>query len=256
MKSPDRWLNRWLHPILFGAWTFILIYLVVTQTYTAFLRPEFGILLVIAHFIAMGFMLTSITRDRKPELDFSSVLRVLVLLVPVVYMMTIPDTMLGYQAFKSRYVGHATLNQQDTTLQASMQEDTELEAQRLSGDQNNPVSQTLPQERTILELILKPGRYRGRQVSFSGMFLRDDHLKEYFGGVNTAVYRFIISCCAADAQPLAVAVELDQAVAFTKDQWVLVEGIFDQIDINGKSAPIVRKAVLKSIEAPLFPYLY
>jgi len=35
----------------------------------------------------------------------------------------------------------------------------------------------------------------------------------------------MINCCAADALPLAIAVDLYQAGAFANDQWVQVDGI-------------------------------
>ncbi len=65
--------------------------------------------------------------------------------------------------------------------------------------------------------------YHGHRVIFTGMVLRDEQLKQYY---DTAVYRFMINCCAADALPLAIAVDSDQAGAFANDQWVQVDGIF------------------------------
>jgi hypothetical protein len=38
-------------------------------------------------------------------MDVPAVLRALVLLVPVLYSMAMPDTMLGNQAFKKRFIG-------------------------------------------------------------------------------------------------------------------------------------------------------
>ena len=71
----------------------------------AFLRPEFGLHLAVAHFIAMGFMLAAMTRPRTTETDVSAIWRTLVLLVPILYAMAIPDAILGNQAFKKRFNG-------------------------------------------------------------------------------------------------------------------------------------------------------
>jgi hypothetical protein len=68
----------WLLPT-----TGFLIYILASQRYLTFLRPEFGILLALALFIAMGFMLAAMIRPKKEEMDTSAVLRSLVLLVPV-----------------------------------------------------------------------------------------------------------------------------------------------------------------------------
>jgi hypothetical protein len=53
----------------------------------------------------MGFMLAAMIRPKTSEMDVPAILRALVLLVPVLYSMAMPDTMLGNQAFKKRFIG-------------------------------------------------------------------------------------------------------------------------------------------------------
>jgi hypothetical protein len=98
MKNMEKALMRWLHPVVFGIWTLFLIYLVASQRYIAFLRPEFGFLLAIAHFIAMGFILAAIIRPTESKMDASAILRALVLLAPVFFFVIMPDAMLGNEA--------------------------------------------------------------------------------------------------------------------------------------------------------------
>jgi hypothetical protein len=105
MRSPEQAMKRWLHPAVFATWTGFLIYILASQRYVAFLRPEFGILLALAHVIAMGFMLAAIIRTKTTEMDASAILRALVLLTPVLYYAAMPDTMMGNQAFKKRFIG-------------------------------------------------------------------------------------------------------------------------------------------------------
>ncbi|MEX1325374.1 MAG: hypothetical protein AB1Z29_01135 [Desulfobacterales bacterium] len=123
MKSPAEHLKRWLYPVVFATWTGFLIYLVASQRYIAFLRPEFGFLLAIAHFIAMGFMLAAMIRPKAVEMDTSAILRALVLLVPVLYSMVMPGTMLGNQAFKKRFIGTTNegLSRQDQSILSSQE---------------------------------------------------------------------------------------------------------------------------------------
>ena len=243
--------------MVFATWTIFLIHLVVSQRYVAFLRPEFGILLAAAHLIAMGFMLAAMVRPKAAELDMSAVLRALVLLVPVLYAVVMPDTMLGNQAFKKRFIGNANpvVGRRNQSMPS------------FKGAENNPGSpaspgeiegarQETPQERTILELFLNPDFYKGRRVIVTGMILRDEKLKPYFGGLDTAVYRFLITCCAADALPLAIALDSVQTEAFANDQWVQVDGIFGLRQTDGKPAPVVSKAKIRPIEPPAVPYLF
>lgn len=88
------------------------------------------------------------------------------------------------------------------------------------------------------------------------MILRDEQLKPHFGGKDLAVYRFLINCCAADALPLAIALDSDKADEFVNDQWVQVNGIFDLQQIDGKPVPLVSKPRIKLVEAPAVPYLF
>ena len=243
MKPPEVHLKRWLHPLVFAIWTVFLIYLLASQRFVAFLRPEFGLLLAVAHFVAMGFMLAAMIRPKTSEMDVPAILRALVLLVPVLYSMAMPDTMLGNQAFKKRFIGthNGAISRQDTASSPGEIEGTQQET---------------PLELTILDILRNPDLFNGQRVVVTGMILRDEQLKPHFGGRDMAVYRFLINCCAADALPLAIGLDSDQTDAFTNDQWVQVEGIFDLQQINGKPVPLVSKPQIKPVEAPAVPYLF
>jgi uncharacterized repeat protein (TIGR03943 family) len=111
-------------------------------------------------------------------------------------------------------------------------------------------------ELTILDIFRNPSLFNGQRVIVTGMILHDEQLKPHFGGRDTAVYRFLINCCAADALPLAIALDSDQADTFANDQWVQVDGIFDLQQINDKPVPIFLKPRIKPVEAPAVPYLF
>jgi len=251
MKSPEKRLKRWLHPVVFASWTGFLIYLLVSHRYVAYLRPEFGLLLALAHFIAMGFMLAAIMRPVTAEMDMSAVLRALVLLVPILYSTAMPDTLLGNQAFKKRFmgIGNGAIGQQAPSMTASPG------VASLPGDIDGAQAQP-PQELTILDIYLDLNSYKGQRVTVTGMILRDERFKPHFGGRDTAVYRFLITCCAADALPLAMVLDSDAADVFAKDQWVQVDGILDLQQINGRPVPIVAEPLIKPVEAPAEPYLF
>jgi uncharacterized repeat protein (TIGR03943 family) len=257
MKSPEEHLKRWLHPSVFAIWTVFLVYLLASQQYVAFLRPEFGMLLAVAHFVAMGFMLAAMIRPKTSGLDVPAILRALVLLVPVLYSMVMPDTMLGNQAFKKRFTGtnNGAMSRQPAPNLSSQGSENNPDGAAPPLELENP-RQESPQERTILEIFLNPNFYKGQRVVVTGMILRDEELRPHFGGRDTAVYRFLITCCAADALPLAIALDSDQTGAFANDHWVRVDGIFDLQQINGKPVLMVTKPQIKPVEAPAVPYLF
>ena len=257
MKSLGQTLNGWLHPIVFATWTGFLIYLLISLRYVAFLRPEFGILLAIAHFIAMGFMLAAMIRPKTTHIDVSAILRALVLLVPVLYSMVMPDTTLSNHAFKKRFIGtnDGAMGRQAPSAPFSQEAKNNPNSASPPGDIEGTQQET-PHELTILDIFRNPNLFKGQRVIVTGMILRDEQLKQHFGGRDTAVYRFMINCCAADALPLAIALDSDQADTFANDQWVQVDGIFDLQQINGKNVPLVSKPQIKPVEAPAAPYLF
>ncbi len=256
MKSLDQALKRCMHPFVFAAWTGFLIYLLVSQRFVAFLRPEFGLLLAVANLVAMGFMLAALIRPKTTEMDTSAILRALVLLIPVLYYVVMPDTMLGNQAFKKRFIGTnngAISRQAPTTLSSPGAENNPNAAAPLGFVES--MQQAVPQERTILDIIRSPNLFKEKRVIVTGMIMRDEELKPHFGGRDTVVYRFMINCCAADALPLTIVLDTDQTDAFAKDQWVQVDGIFDLKQINGKPVPMLLKPQIKRVAAPPVPYL-
>lgn len=250
-------MKRRLHPAVFATWTGFLVYLLASRRYVAFLRPEFGLLLAVAHFIAMGFMLAAMVRPRAAEIDTSAILRALVLLVPVLYFAAMPDTILGNQAFKKRFFGtnNGVIGQSPPTMFSPQGSETNpgimMPTEELEG-----IREIAPQERTILDIFLNSNFYKGQRVIVTGMILRDEQLKPHFGGRDTAVYRFLINCCAADALPLAIALDSDLADAFANGQWVQVDGVFDFLQIDGKLVPIISKPRIKMVKAPAVPYLF
>jgi putative membrane protein len=257
MKSPEEVLNRWLHPAVFATWTGFLIYLLVSRRYVAFLRPEFGLLLALAHFVATGFMLAAMIRPKTKEMDVSAILRALVLLVPILYSMVMPEAMLGNQAFKKRFTGtpNGAINRQNPSALPTQGTEDNLDLLAPPGEIES-ARREKPPEKTILEIFLNPKFYQGQRVIVTGMILRDEELRPHFGGRDTAVYRFLINCCAADALPLAIALDSDQADAFANDQWVQVDGVFDLQITNGKPVPVISEPLIRPVEAPAIPYLF
>jgi hypothetical protein len=100
VKPPEKALKRWLHPFVFATWSGFLVYILAGQCYVVFLRPEIGLLLALAYFIAMGLMIAAMIRPKTKQIDIPAVFRALVLLVPVFYFVAMPDAMLGNQTFK------------------------------------------------------------------------------------------------------------------------------------------------------------
>jgi len=139
--------------------------------------------LAVAHFIAMGFMLAAMIRPKTTEMNVPAILRTLVLLAPVLYSMAMPDTMLGNQAFKKRFIGtdNGAMSRQAPPILSSQGSENNSDAtappEELDGTQ-----QETPQERTILDIYRNPDYFKGQRVIFTGMIQRDEQLKPHFMG--------------------------------------------------------------------------
>jgi uncharacterized repeat protein (TIGR03943 family) len=256
MRPWTKTIHQWLNPALLGLWTLFLGYLLLSSEYTGFLRPEFGLLLGFAHFIAMGFMIAGMTRTRAGEVGFPVLLRALVLLTPILYFAVMPaGGTLGAHAFGKRFTGVETAGVQ---RDPGVRQDPEA-GSGLPSDPGEivPARQGRLRERTILDLLLHPESYQGKRVTVTGMILRDGGLKRHFGEMDTVLYQFRISCCAADAQPVAMVLEMDPATETpARDQWFRVEGLFGTRVLGGKPVPVLGDTVIRPIETPSSPYLF
>ena len=67
--------------------------------------------------------------------------------------------------------------------------------------------------------------------------------------------RFVIFCCAADAEAVEVAVTGD-AVARKRDEWLEVEGTWVPGPVTGDEAPRLVAATVRPVKRPAEPYEY
>jgi uncharacterized repeat protein (TIGR03943 family) len=110
---------------------------------------------------------------------------------------------------------------------------------------------------TIIEVYKAPKLYEGKTVSMVGMVDRNDDVRRKYGEKTMILYRFMIACCAADAQPVALMVETKSAVNFQAENvWVKVQGRFTLIKDNGKTVPYLRDATISTVTRPEKEYLY
>lgn len=75
-------------------------------------------------------------------------------------------------------------------------------------------------------------------------------------GNRYAVVRMMMTCCAADAQPVALPIEPLQKPDFPDMTWVRVTGEAAFPIEGGRHKPLIQNAVLEKIDPPEDPYLY
>jgi uncharacterized repeat protein (TIGR03943 family) len=97
----------------------------------------------------------------------------------------------------------------------------------------------------------EPVRHAGKPVRVTGFVHRDATLPEGW----FVVARFVIQCCAVDAQPVGLPVRAPGA-APEPGRWVTVEGTWDVADTTGGRRAVIRATAIASTARPDQPYLY
>lgn len=112
-------------------------------------------------------------------------------------------------------------------------------------------------------LRLSVADYAGRAVYDKGRALADRELKVTgflaLGGDGTPyLVRMALNCCAADAQPVKVALSGDLPAVLQPDTWIEVTGTYTpkqaKDPVNGTAIPFLDVTATKPVKAPQDPY--
>lgn len=119
-----------------------------------------------------------------------------------------------------------------------------------------------PQNRTILDWVSvfatadTPETLNGQPADVVGFVYRDASLLRQPDQFMVA--RFVMSCCAADAQAIGLVVQWDDAATLREDRWVRVRGTIAIGEFDGALVPIIiaDDQGVEAIDQPQNPYLY
>ncbi len=118
---------------------------------------------------------------------------------------------------------------------------------------------TRPEERSLIEWVRtlnvypEPDAYTGQPAQVQGFVIHPPTLPDDF----LVISRFVITCCAADAYPIGLPVQLNQSrSAYPPDTWLEIEGRMITVELNGKRQLAIAASGLKPIPRPANPYDY
>lgn len=121
------------------------------------------------------------------------------------------------------------------------------------------VRQTASDERTIIDWIRtlnvypEPDAYTGQKANVSGFVIHPDEWPEDY----LMLSRFVLTCCAADAYPVGLPVQLAVSrQAYAPDSWLQVEGKIVTATIDGRRQLTIEPTTIESIPEPRNPYEY
>jgi uncharacterized repeat protein (TIGR03943 family) len=114
-----------------------------------------------------------------------------------------------------------------------------------------PESKTLVDWVRTLNIYPEPDAYAGQKVNINGFVL---HPKELSSNYLTLA-RFVITCCAADAYPVALPVKFTgDRQQYPQDAWLQVQGKMIVETLSGKRQLVIAATKLQPITAPKNPY--
>lgn len=265
MSSPLLVLQKWLRATIFLQWIIALAALLLTQQYTIFLRPEFGVLLVIGILVLVGFLASDSVGLHPRPLGLLEFVRGCILLLPLVYMLNSGKQGLDSTAFLKRSVGLPSVTSKNSTPVSPDHAGVPGPGQPASpkgrmegiipGDRRNaPVAAI--EEVSLAEPIINPEEYQGKKISVIGIFSKNEKIREKFGENASVVFRFLINCCAADAIPLGMIILDSDQLEFPENTWVKATGVFDLGGDKENPLPLLNDVTMESIKAPKIPYLF
>jgi putative membrane protein len=281
-------LTRHRRALLFASWAATLLVLIKLDRYRAFLRPEFGVILEAAYVILLLLLVAELWRRNEAPLHGSLLLSPAILLLPILFVMNAQGVELDSYAFEKRSVGTPRVAAKETPSARSNPKAPSPPAgtSPVAPSGNAPPSSPLiasaapsaassgppaapppPAARapgpsafvpvTHLDLYNSPKKYEGQWVTLVGMAYRNEEARKDFGPNVILVFRFVVACCAADAQPIAVVVDGKSGPRNIPDNsWVKVQGRFSTRRVERDDVPLIEEAVLSPTSEPKEPYLY
>ncbi len=97
----------------------------------------------------------------------------------------------------------------------------------------------------------EPGRHAGKPVRVTGFVHREDRLPpDWF-----LVARFVVKCCAVDAQPVGLPVR-GTGPPPAPGAWVALEGVWAVADVDGQRRAVITATRVAPTARPDQPYLY
>lgn len=252
---------NFLRLLMLAGWTYAFMWLLSGERYTLLLAPALWPLLAIGLVFGLLFstaiFLRSTRHERVHEGGLSQAATFGLLALPLVYLgATANSAGLGSAAFKQRFVGGAGFAQRDTLIGPSRTSgptaSTPGRGEHEPGAMVFTDGAVIPEGQvSLLELFEKYDEYEGREVTFEGMVFRDERVPSG----NLVVFRFVVTCCVADAFPLAVMVTHPAAETFETDTWVRVTGQPTKTEFEGADWMKFTTAELEGIDPPERPYL-
>jgi putative membrane protein len=263
----------YLRVTVVAAWGLALLWLLSTRHYTKFITPDLWWLLLMGAGCAFVFLLGLLAGGRGHSHHHGAAgshwVRALVVLLPLAFIAVgVPQGSLGSDALRTRaldaFVSEADAPDTDEepaadgppgplALARTPPRVTDLAEPNAiaseAGDQRAELGP--PRAMTLVDLMYELDGIDRVAVTTEGMIFHSRRLADD----QAMLFRFLMTCCAADAQPMTLILEHPDARGFDEDTWLRVTGVAEIRKIRGARRAILIADTLEQIAEPAEPYL-
>jgi uncharacterized repeat protein (TIGR03943 family) len=166
----------------------------------------------------------------------------LLLCLPLLFFLQIPGARFSNDTFQMRRLSPTSLNAPDYSMDPAVP--TPGTDESAAADPAGEVS--------LLQLYSKQENYLDTEIAVRCQTFVDSRLPE-----NTVMcYRYLITCCAADARPLFIFLQHPKGLAIENDAWISTRGKMTLIKNDKLSIPALKIEDVLYVDEPAFPFLY
>ncbi len=226
-------------------WALLLVSLLLPDssgaiTLHTFLKPDLWWLVSFGALIYLTFLLVPFSEcgcgHNHVKSRVGAFVKPLILLAPVPFIVAFGNAEYGSDGLSTRLVKKSI--QLETSINSSI-------LPELGG--TDTVAQT-----DFLKLSNEPESFIGRRVKTIGMLYQDGQgPDDYLLG-----FRYVMSCCAADAMPVGVLIKKPQDFILDKNAWYEFEGTVQPDSIEGYFVVKMDDVFIRPIEKPSQTWLY
>ncbi len=282
--------SRWLPCATLATWSAVLLYFFLSGRVSSFLAPTFRPYVLVAGIVlglmAAVFLLTPAdasccaAADCGPSLarlPIGKLLTFVTLLLPVTLSAVVSPDSFGKATIENRGIDTdgSTLQPRKTTsfvppeMPLPTKDGTPPapdSAASVADEKNSPVDylQRTPDGHIVAEVLdllyaaqdsaLRKD-FEGKPVELIGQLMPDRSSKTG-GGARFKAVRMFMTCCAADARPVATLVEVDDLPDLPEMTWVKVTGTSTFPLENGKRTAVLKAERVEKVSPPNEAMLY
>jgi putative membrane protein len=116
----------------------------------------------------------------------------------------------------------------------------------------NRTAKTESTDVSLVQLIFDADKYLGKEVEVVCQTFVNARLPK---GI-AMCYRYLISCCAADARPLFIFIEPPQGILIENDKWIRAKGTLAKRLNAEVEVPLLPVQSVEYVDEPAFPYVF